>query len=179
MPLMVLNGVKMKNNMTHQPIHCAGAHPRPNRGPKRGMLPTKNFEHGFSLLEVLIALILFSLGILGVAALQANSLRLNYTAYEDTQATLLLGEMVDRLRANRTAALNGECNALTAAALSGGSLCALDVNDWRGKVADYLPEGTATIECDAAQSTCTVEMEWSQARHGDSTPRTQYMHVIL
>ncbi len=67
-------------------------------------------ERGFSLLEVLVALIIFSIGMLGIASLQANVLRLNYGAYQRTQATVLAYNMMDRLRTNREAAMAGDCN---------------------------------------------------------------------
>src|SRR4030067_2895045 len=57
-------------------------------------------QGGFSLLEVLIALLVLAVGLLGLAALQNMGLRLNHQSYERTQATILIYDMIDRMRAN-------------------------------------------------------------------------------
>ena len=60
-------------------------------------------ESGFSLIEVLVALLVLSIGLLGLAALQAQGLRFNHDAYVRTQATNLAYDIVDRMRVNNTA----------------------------------------------------------------------------
>ncbi len=55
---------------------------------------------GFTLLEVLVALLVLSIGLLGLAGLQTFSLKFNAQSYQRTQATLLIDSMVDRMRAN-------------------------------------------------------------------------------
>jgi type IV pilus assembly protein PilV len=61
---------------------------------------------GFTLVEVLIALVVLSIGLLGVAALQLTSLRTNSSAAMRSQATVLAYEIVDRMRANQAVAKN-------------------------------------------------------------------------
>lgn len=55
---------------------------------------------GFTLLEVLVALLVFSIGFLGLAALQTLGMRFTHQSYERTQATLQAYEILDRMRAN-------------------------------------------------------------------------------
>lgn len=55
---------------------------------------------GFTLLEVLVALLVFSIGFLGLAALQTLGMRFTHQSYERTQATLQAYEIMDRMRAN-------------------------------------------------------------------------------
>ena len=55
---------------------------------------------GFTLLEALIALVVLSIGLLGIAALQGAGLRSNHSAYLSSQAALLAHDMADRIRAN-------------------------------------------------------------------------------
>jgi len=55
---------------------------------------------GFTLIEVLIAMLVLAVGLLGLAGLQAVSLRNNLSAYNRTQATQLAYDMADRMRAN-------------------------------------------------------------------------------
>ena len=58
-------------------------------------------QHGLTMLEVLITIIIVSLGLLGLAGLQARVQVAELEAYQRTQAIVLLQEMVDRINANR------------------------------------------------------------------------------
>ena len=57
-------------------------------------------QRGVSLLEVLITVLVLSVGLLGLAALQATGTKFNHGAYLRTQATALAYEMSDRMRTN-------------------------------------------------------------------------------
>ena len=57
-------------------------------------------QQGLTLLEILIALVVLSVGLLGIAGMQATGLRNNHAAYTKTQATALAMDMADRIRAN-------------------------------------------------------------------------------
>jgi len=101
-------------------------------------------QRGFNLLEVLIALIVLSVGLLGLAALQNMGLRLGNESYQRTQATMLIYEMIDRMRANAAGVQAGDyalSTTNTAPALSqdctlGGVTCSAadmatyDMNQW-------------------------------------------------
>ena len=56
---------------------------------------------GFSLIEVLVALLILLIGLLGVVRMQLLSVQNNQGAYLRTQATYIASDMLDRLRANR------------------------------------------------------------------------------
>jgi type IV pilus assembly protein PilV len=58
---------------------------------------------GFSLVESLVALLVLSIGLLGIAGLFVESVRNSRTALLRTQAINLVGDMADRIRANATA----------------------------------------------------------------------------
>ncbi len=62
--------------------------------------PHKSNVRGFSLLEVLIALMVLSIGLLGIATVQVSSLRLGQDALFRTKAVNLTADMADRIRAN-------------------------------------------------------------------------------
>lgn len=66
-----------------------------------------NKNTGFTLIEVLIAMLIMALGLLGLAAMQATGLRNNQSAYHRSQATQLAYDMADRIRANFTEANKG------------------------------------------------------------------------
>ena len=65
-------------------------------------------NHGFTLLEVMIALVVFSFGLLALAALMAKGLQFNTSALHRSYATSQAYDMADRMRANRLG-LDSEC----------------------------------------------------------------------
>ena len=83
-----------------------------------GRRPKQTRQTGFSLLEVLIALLVLAVGLLGLAALQNMGLRLNSQSYERTQATILIDDMIDRMRSNPAGVKAGNYNALVPALTS-------------------------------------------------------------
>ena len=122
-----------------------------------------NREHGFSLLEVMIALLVLSVGLLGIAGLQTVSLKFNHQSYERSQATLLISEMIEKITANPVATRAGDFDnvtaGLTAASYVGtyGScptsctsvqLANFDIFRWKSSLEDprRLAQGTGRIE---------------------------------
>lgn len=57
-------------------------------------------EGGFALLEVLVAIVIAALGLLGLVGLQAKSIEMETESYQRTQALILLEEMVNRIQSN-------------------------------------------------------------------------------
>lgn len=64
-------------------------------------------QAGLNLLEVLIATVVLSAGLLGLAGLQIAGLKTTHNSYQMQQATWLAYDLVERMRANRQAALDG------------------------------------------------------------------------
>lgn len=105
-------------------------------------------QKGFTLLEVLVAMLVLSIGLLGLAGLMASSLRNNHSAYYRTQATWLAYDVIDRMRVN-----------------GAGGLVAADVADWEAMVANTLPEGDGSVVFNPANATeVTVSVQWNDAR---------------
>lgn len=76
-------------------------------------------QHGFTLIEVLISILVLSVGLIGMAGLQNTSLKSSYSAYYRSQASWLAYDMADRMRANLSAAKAGDYN-MAFASLAGG-----------------------------------------------------------
>ena len=137
-------------------------------------MKTRISEQGFTLVEVMVTAAILSVGLLGLAALQATGLHGNDNAYERSQATLLTGEVVDRMRANRSAAqTDGSYDiALAAAAPPLGNcinadctpsqMATYDVGSWLTSVASALPNGDGAIACGPGNAVCTVVVQWRQ-----------------
>jgi type IV pilus assembly protein PilV len=113
-------------------------------------------SRGFTLVEVMVALIIFSIGLLGLAGLQANAISGNSQSYYRTQANFFAYDILDRMRANRDSALNGDYDiglgSVPTATLcngTGADCTALDVADadrreWKQSLRG-LPMGDGSI----------------------------------
>jgi len=100
-------------------------------------------QHGFTMIEVLIAAVVLGVGLLGLAGMQAQSLQFNYSAYQRSQANILAYDIIDRMRANGPEVLigsynqalgngptsNTDCQA-AGANCSAGDMAAFDITEW-------------------------------------------------
>lgn len=123
---------------------------------------------GFTLIEVLIAVLVMSIGLLGIAALQTTTVQFNRGAYLRSQATSLAYDIADRMRANRTAALNGDYDvdfadpAPDCAAAGGDDVVEQDLSAWSMALACTLPLGNGEI--DVADGIATISITWDETR---------------
>lgn len=149
-------------------------------------------QRGFSMLEVLIAVLVFSLGMIGLAGLLIFSIQSNHVAYLRTQATFLANSMADRMGANPAGLWAGDYNitailapgtAITTTCATGCSpadLATHDIQAWSQQLNTFLPNAAGTINCvtagltylpNATQQgmrppyggTCTMTLTWNEA----------------
>ena len=125
-----------------------------------------NAQRGFSMVEVLVTVIVLAIGLLGLAGLQAYGLQNNHGAYVRSQASLLSYEIVDSMRANRSAALQGNYDIGYGETLGGGGQATLDVNQWVQDLARTLPGGEGQIVVNA-NGTAIVRVRWDESRIRD------------
>ena len=124
-------------------------------------------QWGATLIEVLVAVLVLSIGLLGLAGLQVTSLQSNHSAYYRSQATLLAYDIADRMRANRAVAL-GSADYVTNFPTSSssntvsGSRAARDKAEWLNRLALALPEGTGKVEKN--NSLITIHVRWNDTR---------------
>lgn len=120
---------------------------------------------GFSLVEILVSVLVFSIGVLGMAALQLNALKYNQTAAVRSQATFLAYDITDRMRANRTKARAGNYDiSLTAGAPTGTDIVATDLQQWKASLAEQLPGGAGSVARSSTKFIVTVQ--WDESRVG-------------
>lgn len=140
-------------------------------------LKNRSRQSGVGLIEVLVSVLILSIGLLGVAAMQATALRNSQGSFERTQAVIQTYSILDAMRANRAAALTGEY------ALGGGMICAVpaagtlaqsDMNRWITSIKDSIGSGAAVdtttcgqVVCNAAAQ-CTVTVRWDDSRATDA-----------
>jgi len=137
---------------------------------------------GFTLIEVLIALVILSIGLLGIAGMMGFSQKANDSAYMRTQATFFAYDIIDKMRANQTAALNGDYDTGFSTQISSPpncvgssnscsstSLAQYDLSQWKQRLASTangLPcgEGQVTLKTINGLSQITVTIQWDDSR---------------
>lgn len=128
-------------------------------------------QKGVGLIEVLVSVLVLSIGLLGVAALQASALRNNQSSLERSQAVVHSYAILDAMRANPANARVGAYNlARTCVVSAGGSLVANEHRRWLQALKDDLGNDAATcgtIAC--AAGVCAVTVEWDDSRGIDGS----------
>ncbi|WP_373079211.1 type IV pilus modification protein PilV [Zhongshania sp.] len=120
-------------------------------------------QQGTSLIEVLVSLVIVAISVLGAASLQVNALKFNTAAKDHAAASILAYNIIDRMRANRGAALNGSYDIdLDDDAPSGTALPATDLQQWLNALNERLPGGDASIS--RSNQTFTITVQWQEAR---------------
>ncbi|MES9956395.1 MAG: type IV pilus modification protein PilV [Sedimenticola sp.] len=116
-------------------------------------MQSKRSQKGFTLMEVLVTLVILSVGLLGLAGLQGYSLRNSNSAYLRTQASVLAYTMIDRMRSNPSGSYASYSTATAVSQSCEGStvtctdvqLSSYDKAQWRTEVQSVLPGGVGTI----------------------------------
>ena len=119
-------------------------------------------QQGISLIELLVAVLIFSFGLLGIVGLQNRTLGYSQVSLYRSQATALTDDILDRMRADRINAQTGgwAIDSRPAAEVTGDSLAMKDIKQWKQTVESLLPHGTAAITNDGTR--VTVTLEWSE-----------------
>jgi type IV pilus assembly protein PilV len=165
-----------------------------------------NNSKGFSLVEVLVAVFVLAIGLLGLAGLQAKSLQFNHSAYQRTQATILAYDIIDRMRANLSEARNGSydiakadgpptatnCQA-SGATCSTATMVDFDLAQWKCSIGSYdtntqctgfdiegaLLEGKGFVATNGDIITVTIEWVDDRTKEGDDRKTTFTASTVL
>lgn len=146
----------------------------------RRCLPrTRREAAGAGLIEVLIAVLVMGIGLLGIAALQATSLRNNQSAQGRSAAVIQSYAILDAMRANREGARSGQYNTdYICAAPSGDSLATRDLASWIAALGEALPGGEDStcgrVAC-SAELDCEVAVRWDDSRGSDGSAVQEFV----
>ena len=130
-------------------------------------------NHGFTLLEVMIALVIFSFGLLALAALMAKGLQYNTSALHRSYASSQAYDMADRMRANRLGIDAGNYDSVSGAGTDPGCISSgctpaqmaqYDGWAWNSVTAAVLPRGSGTVLMSG--STYSITLTWDDDRDG-------------
>lgn len=121
-------------------------------------------QRGSTLLEVLVAVLIFSFGILGLVAMQVRATQYSVDAEDRNRAALLADDLAAQMRLARTV-----------------TLPAAQITAWRARVANAatqgLPNGTATV--DVVGNTALITITWRPPRAAPTANNQLVTEVVL
>lgn len=126
-----------------------------------------HYNQGFTLIEALVTVIVMSIGLLGVAALQNTSIKLSYDSYLRTQTSLLASDLFDRMRSNLSIDYsdqsytsnntNLECVGIQNSC-DPQQMADYDAAIWVGRVEEVFGTGDGVFAVDVAQTVDTPDI---------------------
>lgn len=134
----------------------------------------RTLQQGISLLESLIALLVLSIGLLGVLGLQTQSLVHNRAAYFETQATNMAQDMLDRIRANSDQASDYVLS--LGDNVSGSGLPSNDKAEWLADLATQLPKGEGGIS--VTNQRVSVTVRWDNTSASDDVRQIELVSEL-
>ena len=145
-------------------------------------------QRGFTLIEVLIAALVLSVGVLGVAGLQVTALKNLQSSQSFGVAAMLANDIADRMWVNQAQAVANTYNHTdapdTPADCVGGTcttaeIASFDMNDWQQQIVGYtladttvipglLPAGSGTVAQIGASRSYLITLRWDDDRSGST-----------
>jgi len=149
-----------------------------------GSRRSTSIASGFTLLEVLVAIVILSFGVLGVVGLQAASLRSNKEARNQASAVRLGRELAELMRGNKAVAVQTTTaanpyliptplslpatanpadppeNCFTGACSSAINVAKFEIVEWERRVRDELPGARVAVCFDQTPYTTTGRPQW-------------------
>lgn len=148
-----------------------------NRIQTSSHLTSASRQGGIGLVEVLIAVLILAIGLLGLASMQTNGMRMTNGSMSRSQAVFLANDIVERARANRT---NRADYALAPDAGGNVGACDLslgydptltvaqnDMAEWLNSLACLLPGADASIVLDIPTNRMDVTVQWASRNDED------------
>lgn len=151
---------------------------------------SRRFEGGVGLIEILIAVVIMSLGFLAAARMQVEGMRFSQSAYYQSQAHFLANDMIDRMRSNIPGVLADEYSNMTTTSsavrqncqiCTPGEVADLDLFEWSASLhpltnaAGFIPALYAPasgqisrIGNDPDQQRYAIVMSWTELIQGNN-----------
>lgn len=132
-------------------------------------------QRGMSLIEIMVALVLLSFGLMGMLGLKMAGLKHTGHANARAAASIHATDILDRMRANPVRAAAGAYTlALEDAAPSApADVAQVDLVQWRRGIAANLPGGSGSVSAVAADGSVRVVLQWEERREADPQAKEQ------
>lgn len=125
-------------------------------------------QRGISLIEVLITVLVLSIGLLGLAGLQLMSLRNSQSAMERSVGLVQSYSIIEAIRADADSAKNGRFNIDLNGRVTGNTFPAHALGLWRDQLELNLgASATGSVNC--TSTICTVTVQWDDSRGSDGS----------
>jgi type IV pilus assembly protein PilV len=145
---------------------------------------------GVSLVEAMVAVLIFGVGLIGVASMQINGLRFNRDAFLRSQATVLAYEVIEQMRIDRGRAVDDSVYSASYGAAAGDVVCnaassaAASVKAcWQVYLRDQLPSGALVVSSPSGAdgNAFTVTITWSDSwkAKADSQPNAKSRQAVV
>jgi type IV pilus assembly protein PilV len=151
-----------------------------NPPPLAGLSLSRKLARGFTLVEVLIAIVILSFGVLGALGMQVNAIRMNKEVRYQATALSLARELAEKMRGNHVVAITPSnayllsrtlepttsisapgSNCYTGQCSTGAEIAAWDIYEWQLRVRDALPSAKVVICMDSAPFDASGNPRWS------------------
>ncbi len=141
------------------------------------MQKNKKRQKGVSFLEVLVAVVVLSVGFLATSRMQIMGMRYNQSAFFKSQASIMASNIADRMRANIAGVDEGRYDSVSTSSLppdpgcmtsgcNSTQLASLDIRQWGQNIENILPNGSGSI--DRLDSIFEIMVSWDEAVSGST-----------
>ncbi|GAA4031298.1 type IV pilus modification protein PilV [Actimicrobium antarcticum] len=128
--------------------------------------PAKRRQAGMTLIEVLVSMLIFSFGFLGLIGMQARAVQVSMDSEDRSRAALLANDIVSAMWSQKTLSLSSTV-----------------VSDWQARVinqaASGLPGASGTVGAPDANGIVTVTITWRAPSRKSGEPDSQYITQVL
>lgn len=133
-------------------------------------------QHGSMILEALIAILIFSIGILALVGMQATAIGNVADAKYRTDAGFLADQVIGNIWATRVVAVSGVAGPDPAYACS-TTQCPTNAltQDWASSVSGALPRGTGAVAISGTQ--VTVTLTWQPPKASTAHTHTAVAYI--
>jgi type IV pilus assembly protein PilV len=140
----------------------------------------KSRQQGFTMIEVLVALLIFAIGLLGVAGMQSLALKSSNNSNIRSLVNIHAYEIAERMRANMPAVQSGQYNSISGASTATSclpsctpnQLASWDASEWHTNLQADIPSATGAVSY--ANGIATVTINWTELTLANDTEAQTY-----